>query len=280
MASSQEEGSKDLSPRTSPSREHDQAVDESSDVDGDFAELQKMLSQKRRAAKDSPETRLREALPFITEFVPFIRPLTVSDVDSCIALENACFSNPAHRASPEKLEYRLTVCPELSLGIFLTVIPEQANDLGIETLPHAKPVETGRADGAVSMLLAHIVSSRCRGDIVTDSDMDYPKDWRNQKSRAAEVGHQESGTTVGLHSLAVLPRLHRSGLGQMIMKAYLDQMRGYGVVNRVALICQDHLVSYYERLGFKNLGESKAQFGGGGWNDMVYDIPPPNKSAA
>ncbi|KAK4238386.1 putative nucleolar GTP-binding protein 1 [Achaetomium macrosporum] len=228
-----------------PSRESDQAVDESSDVDGDFAELQKMLSQKRRAAKDSPESRLRQALPFITEFVPFIRPLTISDLDSCIALENA-------------------------LGIFLTVIPERANDLGIQTLPHAKPVETGRADGAVSVLLAHIVSSRCSGDIVTDSDMDYPKDWRSRKSRAAEVGHQASGKTVGLHSLAVLPRLQQCGIGQMIMKAYLDQMRSYGVVNRVALICQDHLVSYYERFGFKHLGESKAQFGGGGWHDMEF----------
>jgi hypothetical protein len=28
-------------------------------------------------------------------------------------------------------------------------------------------------------------------------------------------------------------------------------------------------MSYYERSGFKHLGESKAQFGGGGWHDMV-----------
>jgi hypothetical protein len=117
--------------------------------------------------------------------------------------------------------------------------------------------------------------------------MDYPKDWRNQKSRTAEVGHQETGKTVGLHSLAVLPRLQRSGLGVLLVKAFLDQMRCYGVVDRVALICQDvsildgmrlvdridrasqDLVSYYERIGFKNFGQSKAQFGGGGWNDMV-----------
>jgi len=30
-----------------------------------------------------------------------------------------------------------------------------------------------------------------------------------------------------------------------------------------------HLVAYYERFGFKNIGPSKAQFGGGGWHDMV-----------
>lgn len=30
-----------------------------------------------------------------------------------------------------------------------------------------------------------------------------------------------------------------------------------------------YLVSYYERFGFKRQGESKAEFGGGGWHDMV-----------
>ncbi|KAL2127659.1 hypothetical protein VTI74DRAFT_10356 [Chaetomium olivicolor] len=233
-----------------------------------------MRSQKRRAAKDCPEARLQKALPFLPRFIPSIRPLTTSDIEACVALENAAFADPEHRASREKLEYRLTVCPELSLGLFVTVIPGQAKNLGIETLPFAKPVETGRADGAVNVLLAHIISTRCREEIVTDADMDYPKDWRTRRGRPdRDCGHQPDGMTVGLHSLAVLPRVHRCGIGQMIMKAYLDQMKSSGLVHRVALICQDHLVSYYERSGFKHLGESKAQFGGGGWHDMVHDLP-------
>lgn len=93
---------------SSPSQEADQAVDESSDVDGDFAALQKMLSQKRRAAKDSPESRLYKALPFITTFAPNIRPLTVSDLESSILLENLAFPNPNHRASPEKAGHLLS----------------------------------------------------------------------------------------------------------------------------------------------------------------------------
>jgi hypothetical protein len=36
-------------------------------------------------------------------FHPYTRPLTVSDLDSVVALENASFSNPAERASPEKV---------------------------------------------------------------------------------------------------------------------------------------------------------------------------------
>lgn len=30
-----------------------------------------------------------------------------------------------------------------------------------------------------------------------------------------------------------------------------------------------YLVSYYERFGFKNAGASKAEYGGGGWYNMV-----------
>jgi GNAT superfamily N-acetyltransferase len=261
MAGTEKARSEEDSPCPIAENHDDQAVDESSDVDGDFATQQKMLSQKRRAAKDSPESRLQQALPFITKFAPNIRPLTISDLPSVIALEKAAFPNPEHQASPEKasrhtslhhrptptntpspiqLEYRLTVAPELSLGVFLTVIPSQAQNLGIETLPTAQPVETGRADGAVSVLLAHVVSTRCRGDVVTDADMAYPADWRTRGGRTApDAGHQEGGRTVGLHSLAVLPRLQRCGIGQMIVKAFLDQMKTSGLVDRVALLCQD-----------------------------------------
>lgn len=34
---------------------------------------------------------------------PYTRPLTVSDLDSCVALENAAFENPEERCSPEKV---------------------------------------------------------------------------------------------------------------------------------------------------------------------------------
>ncbi|AEO67002.1 uncharacterized protein THITE_2144480 [Thermothielavioides terrestris NRRL 8126] len=256
--------------RQAAEAENDQAVDESLDLDGDFAEQQKMMSKRRRAAKDKPEYRLKKALPFAKPFVPTIRPLTVADLEACIALENAAFTQPEHRASPEKLAYRLTVCPEVSLGLFVTIAPEQAKDLGIETLALARPVETGRADGAVSVLLAHAISTRTHGDVVTDADMDYPKDWRARSARVAEpVGHQEGGKTVALHSFAVLPRVHRCGLGQMLMRAFLDQMKSCGLVQRVALICQEHLATYYQRSGYKCLGKSEAQFGGGGWYNMV-----------
>jgi len=79
----------------------DDAVDESGEADGDFVMLQKNLSQKKRAAQGCSDSRIHKILPF--PFLPNIRPLTPSDLESVVALENAAFHNPEFRASPEKV---------------------------------------------------------------------------------------------------------------------------------------------------------------------------------
>lgn len=141
-----------------------------------------------------------------------------------------------------QLKYRLTTCPELCLGVFCTAVPSQTTGCDIETLATARPVETDRADKAVSVLLAHIISTRCCGETITDADMDYPKDWQSLRGKSVDLGHQESGRTVGIHSLAVSPKLQGCGIGKMIVKAYLQQMNNSGLADRVSLLCQD--VSY------------------------------------
>jgi hypothetical protein len=86
----------------SPRQAANDAIDDSADVDGDFADVQRTISQRRRKEKEDAkkEISIQEILPF--HFSPTIRPLTVSDLNSCIALENAAFA-PEHRASPEKV---------------------------------------------------------------------------------------------------------------------------------------------------------------------------------
>lgn len=125
------------------------------------------------------------------------------------------------------------------MGVFCTVVPDQAKGWQFETLASAKPVETDRADGAVSVLLAHVVSTRCCGETITDKDMGFPEDWRTRAGKSADVGNQETGRTIGLHSLAVAPKLHGCGLGKMIVKAYVQQMNNSGLADRVSLLCQD-----------------------------------------
>jgi len=77
-----------------------------------------------------------------TAFHPYTRPLTISDLDSVVALENAAFSNPEERATREKLLYRLSKCGEICYGLFCTVVPGSGTKA--VTLETGRPVETGR----------------------------------------------------------------------------------------------------------------------------------------
>lgn len=72
--------------------------------------------------------------------------------------------------------------------------------------------------------------------MVTDSDMDYPRDWEQSSTLESDKGHHEGGRTICLHSLAVLPEYQGTGLGRTIMRAYIQQMNGAGIADRLALI--------------------------------------------
>lgn len=81
--------------------------------------------------------------------------------------------------------------------------------------------------------------------MVTDAAMDYPSDWDSAHPAAATVGHRDGGRTICIHSLGVLPSFQARGLGRTLMTAYMQQMSGAGIADRIALIA--HEVSFSER---------------------------------
>ena len=100
-------------------------------------------------------------------------------------------------------------------------------------------VETSRKDGAVSVLLGHIVAAKTTSSVVTDDSMDFPRDWDSPQPVPSNLGHQEGGRTIVLHSVAVLPQFQGQGLGRVLMRAYMQQMNGAGIADRLALIAHD-----------------------------------------
>ena len=68
--------------------------------------------------------------------------------------------------------------------------------------------------------------------------MEIPAGWQASQVQHVDKGHREGGRTICIHSLAVSPKLQGCGLGKLIMKSFLQQMKGLGA-ERVALICQD-----------------------------------------
>lgn len=226
-------------------------------------------SERQRQFIIIPEDQQRKA-PANLNLHPYTRPLTISDLESCVALENAAFPNPEERATKEKFRYRLSRCGELCLGIFCTVVP--GSGINAETLATGKPVETGRRNGAISVLLGHVVAAKTNDHLATDESMGVPEDWESPHPKPSNLGHQEAGRTMVIHSVAILPAFQGRGLGRVLMMAYMQQMNGAGIADRLALIAHDHKMAWYEKLGFSNKGKSKAQFGGGGWYDLVFEL--------
>jgi GNAT superfamily N-acetyltransferase len=156
-----------------------------------------------------------------------------------------------------QLCYRLTKCPELCLGLFT---------IRVHRKDEAKPPPT---------LVGHIIATRTPEPVVTDASMAYPTDWRTRRRDLPEehekepVGHQEQGGTVAIHSLAVLPEHQGKTVASTLMKSYIQRIKEAAIADRIALLCHDHLIAFYEKLGFENRGPSDCTFGGGGWTNMV-----------
>lgn len=100
-------------------------------------------------------------------------------------------------------------------------------------------METSRRNGAISVLLGHVVAAKTTSPLVTDDSMSYPSDWNSDHPSLSTLGHQESGRTIVLHSVAILPQFQGRGLGRVLMMAYMQQMNGAGIADRLALIAHD-----------------------------------------
>ena len=211
---------------------------------------------------------------YLTSSLPGIVSPTVSYIQRTTATATA--SHPQRNRPPNRnltsppspqFQYRLAKCSELSLGIFTS-----SESSSIPTYASAAPVYSG-APARKCVLLGHIVATKTNGSTVDDSDMSIPSDDPSDPS----LGNKEEGRTVAIHSLAVLPEFQHKGLGSTIMKAYLDRLAKQDVADRAVLIAHEEMITYYEKFGFKNKGKSSAQFGGGGWFDMVKEISDDEK---
>ncbi|KAI9798755.1 MAG: hypothetical protein M1833_004585 [Piccolia ochrophora] len=201
---------------------------------------------------------------------PYVRALTLADVESCVHLEIDAFPEQ-FRCSREKFIYRLTKCAELSLGMFSTAHPD--SPIAQAATAHYATAADSSSPNDREVLLAHVVATKCDSDVVTDEAMDIPHHGATAGSGGAScAGHREEGRTIALHSLAVLSEFQAKGLGTTILKSYLQRMGPSGIADRVALLCEKELVKFYEEAGFEDKGRSKARFGGGDWNDMVFEL--------
>ena len=171
-----------------------------------------------------------------------------------------------------QLEYRLQTCGELCTGLFTSAYATTEGPLGaIIKTRSFQPIDSADSDRK-RILLGHIIATKHSASVVTDDAMDYPKDWKTNYQLTPSTGHNEDGQTICLHSLCVHPNFQKKGLGQILLKSYVQRIRDSEVAKRIAIICRERLVGFYEKAGFKRIGPSKCQYGGGEWVDMLLDF--------
>ncbi|KAJ3523164.1 hypothetical protein NM208_g12556 [Fusarium decemcellulare] len=198
----------------------------------------------------------------------YARFYTIDDVDRALAMEQAAFP-PAEGATREKIEYRLTVCPELSIGLFLRAGVELPSPV-----PDDIPFITKEESSEDDKLLAHVMATRSTNAKVQDDDMAVPANWKADPQAVYDVGHNKNGRTISMHALATSPEYQRSGFGKAVMKSYIDQMKKAGTADKISILTYDRLVPYYQKIGFEHYGRSDSEYAGVAWHDLSYILSP------
>jgi ribosomal protein S18 acetylase RimI-like enzyme len=81
------------------------------------------------------------------------------------------------------------------------------------------------------------------------------------------IGHTPHGKNMVVFALAVLPEFQKRGIANQLMSRFVEDAREHKKKN-VLLMCKQHLITYYERMGFAHIGLSRSTHGGAEWHEM------------
>jgi GNAT superfamily N-acetyltransferase len=84
--------------------------------------------------------------------------------------------------------------------------------------------------------------------------------------------HVAHGPSLCIHSVVVDAALRRKGLGSRMLRAYQDHARTLAGVERLLLICKEHLLDFYAGVGFELVGPSAVVHGQDPWFEMRLGI--------
>ena len=83
--------------------------------------------------------------------------------------------------------------------------------------------------------------------------------------------HHDDGKNLVIFGLDVLPDHQGQGYAKELMNHFIKFAQKDNK-NAVLLTCKDHLIHYYERFGYINLGVSESVHGGAKWYDMQLNL--------
>ena len=93
----------------------------------------------------------------------------------------------------------------------------------------------------------------------------------NQLTTQCMREHVPAGTSLCIHSVVVDPALRRGGVGRDMVASYVERHRDAPEVERLLLICKQHLIAFYAGTGFELIGPSVVVHGQDPWFEMRLD---------
>ena len=83
--------------------------------------------------------------------------------------------------------------------------------------------------------------------------------------------HKADGCYQSIFGLDVIPEYQRQGIAAELMNHLIEDARTKGRKGLI-LTCKDHLIHYYAKFGYQNLGVSASVHGGAVWYDMILEF--------
>lgn len=81
--------------------------------------------------------------------------------------------------------------------------------------------------------------------------------------------HQEDGYYFAIMGLNTDPDYQGQGYASKVILHLIEDTASLGL-NGIILTCKDHMLPFYEKLGFENKGLSASTHGNATWYDMMY----------
>lgn len=83
--------------------------------------------------------------------------------------------------------------------------------------------------------------------------------------------HDSNGFYQAIFGLDVIPEYRNQGIAAKLMDHLIEATRKQGRKGLI-LTCKEHLIHYYSKFGFCNLGVSDSTHGGAVWYDMILEF--------
>lgn len=148
----------------------------------------------------------------------------------------------------------------LSFPVAEAATPEQLKER-LETFPQHFWVATGPASPAAKSRVLGFINGMV-------SSLERIEDVMFEK---AEL-HEPQGPWQSVFGLAVHPAFRGRGIARQLLAKLITDATQSGRKG-VTLTCKTHLIGFYQKAGFTDLGPSSSAHGGASWHDMQLRLP-------